>query len=402
MIDESFDLRVLLAEYEKAFLTCHVLGDAKPQVTLAADRLLQLRDSYEAVEQKAGIPWWFAGILHYLEWDFKEPDRFTREVSSILIDKKFNQAKTRTLGAYLWGFDLWNGFRDGAGDESEWVWQGTDILGGAREQVESKAGAAAIVHYLMSLGKIDIPKPDHKILLRTLVGTTFKTSAGDSSKLSEEEKLSVAKGLEVPVLENVPAHRGHVKLVLPDGSLNGQSNRNEWYVFQGHIEILGTDPNNQPMDSFVEPVAKIAEPNKGPAITLPKLGKVHLGSPILAGGHFSWAEVTKNGQRIPVSADIVSGIVRVAKAMEEVRSYLGDHSIRINSWYRDPVTNRQVGGAKDSRHLYGDAVDFYLPDIPPAEVHRRLDGWWNSRGGLASAKTFTHLDTRGYRARWHY
>ena len=88
--------------------------------------------------------------------------------------------------------------------------------------------------------------------------------------------------------------------------------------------------------------------------------------------------------------------------MEEVRDRLGGRPITINSWYRDPVTNRRVGGASRSRHLVGDAVDFVAPGIHPYDVYDRLNRWWGAKGGLASATVFTHIDTRGYYARWSY
>jgi uncharacterized protein YcbK (DUF882 family) len=88
--------------------------------------------------------------------------------------------------------------------------------------------------------------------------------------------------------------------------------------------------------------------------------------------------------------------------MEEVRQYLGDRPITVNSWYRDPRTNRLIGGARFSRHMTGDAVDFVVAGISPPEVNRRLDSWWGGRGGIASASVFTHIDARGYRARWSY
>lgn len=161
-------------------------------------------------------------------------------------------------------------------------------------------------------------------------------------------------------------------------------------------------PRNMPLDSPTKPETKISEPDRGRPITVPKLEVVYLGEPILKGGHFSWAEATKNGTRIPVSAEIVDGILKVAKAMEEVREYLGRRPITVNSWYRDPESNRAVGGATRSRHLSGDAVDFVAEGLPPSEVHRRLEPWWGERGGIASASCFTHLDCRGSAARWSY
>ncbi len=88
--------------------------------------------------------------------------------------------------------------------------------------------------------------------------------------------------------------------------------------------------------------------------------------------------------------------------MLSFRAYFGGKPIQINSWYRDPVSNRRAGGASRSRHLVGDAVDFVVTGIHPQEVNKRLESWWGSKGGLASASCFTHIDTRGCRARWTY
>ena len=92
----------------------------------------------------------------------------------------------------------------------------------------------------------------------------------------------------------------------------------------------------------------------------------------------------------------------MAEVMEDVRAKFGDRPIQVNSWYRDPATNAAVGGASASRHMQGDAVDFVVKGIPCHEVFRELDPWWRDRGGLASSSVFTHIDGRGYRARWSY
>lgn len=169
-----------------------------------------------------------------------------------------------------------------------------------------------------------------------------------------------------------------------------------------HDEVHEDSLRNQPQDTPTKPETKINEPDRGRPIRIPKLEVVYLGEPIIKGGHFSWAEATKNGTRIPVSADVVDGIIKVAHAMEEVRDYMGGRSITINSWYRDPASNRKAGGATRSRHLSGDAVDFVVDGIHPKEAHRKLEPWWGSRGGIASASCFTHLDCRGSAARWSY
>lgn len=143
-------------------------------------------------------------------------------------------------------------------------------------------------------------------------------------------------------------------------------------------------------------------PDRGRIITIPGVGSVGVRESIIANGNFTWGEATKNGNRIPSNSTIANAIIAMAKEMELVRSYFGNRPITITSWYRDPTTNRQVGGASRSRHLQGDAVDFNVAGLSPQQVQAKLDSFWGSKGGLGYGKTFTHLDLRGSRSRWHY
>lgn len=394
----DFTLEKLETEYGSVFENCALRAEIEPTVRGIVGRMMQLRSHYEAVERATGVPWWFAGILHYSEWNFREPAQFERQAIDVLIAKKYHQAKTRTLGAFLWGFDLWNGFRGGAGKESTWVWGGTNVL----PEKTSRIGAAAIVRYLVQQEFIEIGNPKSAIELLVLTDTLFKASPEQSFKLSDDEKIRVSAGTRLELLQDDPDKANHVKIRIPSGMLMGQGDRTDWYVFAQHIQLEGTEPGNKPQDPPVEPETKIAAQDRGRSITVPKLGTVYLGEPILPNGHFSWAEATKNGNRIPVDETVVNGILQIAEAMEEVREYLGGRPISINSWYRDPTTNRRVGGASRSRHLSGDAVDFVVQGISPPEVNRQLEPWWGDRGGIASASVFTHIDARGYRARWSY
>ncbi|MFG6096452.1 D-Ala-D-Ala carboxypeptidase family metallohydrolase [Leptothoe sp. ISB3NOV94-8A] len=391
-------LKKLEAEYRSAFERCALQSDVEPTVRGIVGRMVQLRSHYEVVEKATGVPWWFVGILHYSEWNFREPAQFERQMIDVLISKKFHQAKTRTLGALLWGFDLWNGFRGGVGKESTWVWGGTNIL----DKKTSRVGAAAIMRYMQSQQLLDMGDPQGSTEMLVLADTLFKVSPEQGFKLSDNDKILVSAGTRLQLLSDEPDQGNHVKVRIPDGVLMGQNDRVDWFVFAQHIQLEGTEPNNKPQDPPVEPETKIAERDRGRSITVPKLGKVYLGDPILTNGHFSWAEATKNGNRIPVDEDVVNGILKIAEAMEEVRDYLGGRPITVNSWYRDPASNRKAGGASRSRHLSGDAVDFVVQGISPPEVNRKLEPWWRDRGGLASASVFTHLDARGYRARWNY
>lgn len=59
--------------------------------------------------------------------------------------------------------------------------------------------------------------------------------------------------------------------------------------------------------------------------------------------------------------EALHNLQRLALALEQVRSHLGGAPILISSGYRSPALNRAVGGARNSRHMQGLAVDFTAP-----------------------------------------
>ncbi len=233
--------------------------------------------------------------------------------------------------------------------------------------------------------------------LTVISDTLFKQKTKQSRELSEDEKILVQQGAEFEVLETDDAPFKHVLVKFE--SPVGKTEKDSWYVFSEHITLEGNMPSNQP-DDEAEPEP---EPQRPGGFKLPGYRSTfYLPDPILPGGNFTWREATKNGARMPAKKDIVVNVLRIADTMQEIRELFGNRSIKVTSWYRDPVSNRRVGGASRSRHLTGGAVDFRISGVSTAEVQRRLDPWWGSRGGLASANSFTHIDNRGYRARWRY
>ena len=141
---------------------------------------------------------------------------------------------------------------------------------------------------------------------------------------------------------------------------------------------------------------------RGPKIDLPGKGLTSPNELVINGGHFTWGEFTKNLTRIPVSSTVTKNIIKLAIYLEEIRDLLEDRSISINSGYRDPISNRRVGGVSNSRHIIGDAADIVVSGLPPIEVYNRLNSVHGSKGGLGRSSVFTHIDLRGYRARWNY
>lgn len=136
------------------------------------------------------------------------------------------------------------------------------------------------------------------------------------------------------------------------------------------------------------------------SIELPGKGYVSLKESIIPGGHFSWGEATDKGTRIPANKRIVENIVKSAQELEQIREHFGNKPIKINSWYRDPVANKEAGGEKNSRHLCGDAIDFVVEGINPKKVYSQLDKGHYGGLGLYPRKGFDHIDWRGYQARW--
>lgn len=121
---------------------------------------------------------------------------------------------------------------------------------------------------------------------------------------------------------------------------------------------------------------------------------------IYGANHFTWSEAIPSNSKRPTSSDVLQRIIRLANYLESVRTKLGDKPIIITSWYRSPEHNARVGGAKNSRHISGDAVDFYCNHISIKAIYKALDEWHGNQGGLGLYNSHIHLDIRGYHARW--
>lgn len=115
--------------------------------------------------------------------------------------------------------------------------------------------------------------------------------------------------------------------------------------------------------------------------------------------HFSPAELACKGSgQVRIDRDMIH-------ALDEVRAAFG-RPIRITSGYRSLSHNAAVGGAKNSQHLHGKAVDIALDPYSSAERHRLmlllLDHGFTSFGTYGHIPGMLHADTRGFAARWHH
>ena len=103
--------------------------------------------------------------------------------------------------------------------------------------------------------------------------------------------------------------------------------------------------------------------------------------------------------------------IELVKVLEKLREYFRnkggqDRRVRILSGWRCPERNRQVGGAKHSRHIRGIAADFQVYDaktgekVSPQEIYDYLNHMYPDKYGLGVYDVFNHLDMRQNRARW--
>lgn len=72
--------------------------------------------------------------------------------------------------------------------------------------------------------------------------------------------------------------------------------------------------------------------------------------------------------------------------------------IMVNSGFRTRKTNSGLeGAAKNSMHLYGRAIDFTVPGLPPIELAKIAAQFRAGGIGIYPNQNFVHLDTGGVR-----
>ncbi|MGL5797776.1 MAG: D-Ala-D-Ala carboxypeptidase family metallohydrolase [Cetobacterium sp.] len=81
--------------------------------------------------------------------------------------------------------------------------------------------------------------------------------------------------------------------------------------------------------------------------------------------HFKFKDATKSNtaqkyriKNLPKSSN-KNNIIYTAKRMDKVKEVL-KKDIIVTSWYRTPLLNKKVHGAKNSQHTTGFAVDFKI------------------------------------------
>lgn len=112
--------------------------------------------------------------------------------------------------------------------------------------------------------------------------------------------------------------------------------------------------------------------------------------------HLSWTELAcHNGTEYPLEWRSNRAIL-LAGVFELIRELVGG-PIVVLSAYRTPVYNKLIGGAKNSQHIQGRAIDLRPPShMSVDEFHSKILTLTRSSNirGVGKYKTFVHVDVR--------
>lgn len=115
--------------------------------------------------------------------------------------------------------------------------------------------------------------------------------------------------------------------------------------------------------------------------------------------HLGWAELScRDAAKTPYPVEWRSTrAVALARVFEDLRAACGNVPLTVLSAYRTPAHNRAIGGARNSQHVEGRALDLK----PPAGwtvarfaalIRGEADAW--GLGGVGVYRTFVHVDIR--------
>ncbi|MCP4923619.1 MAG: DUF882 domain-containing protein, partial [bacterium] len=106
------------------------------------------------------------------------------------------------------------------------------------------------------------------------------------------------------------------------------------------------------------------------------------------------------------SGDVCAMDNQLIDLLSNVQSVVGeDRTLHVLCGYRSPVTNakmhqRSRGVAKNSQHIYGKAVDFYVPGIKLSELKKIATSFKSGGVGYYPSSGFIHVDVRNQPAYW--
>lgn len=113
--------------------------------------------------------------------------------------------------------------------------------------------------------------------------------------------------------------------------------------------------------------------------------------------HLSWGELAcKNGIPYPQKYITDGTVFKLAEVFEEIRATCGDYPIIVNSAYRTPEYNKKIGGARNSQHVLGRALDLKHTQLSNEQFFTtiRENAVYLGVRGLGHYNNFVHVDIR--------
>lgn len=113
--------------------------------------------------------------------------------------------------------------------------------------------------------------------------------------------------------------------------------------------------------------------------------------------HLSWKELAcKDGTPYPKEYILAGRASALAIVFEDIRA-LYNKPIQITSAYRTREYNKKIGGARNSQHVEGRALDLKSPKgVPFKTFYNDIRNYAEAFGitGIGRYKTFVHIDIR--------
>lgn len=238
--------------------------------------------------------------------------------------------------------------------------------------------------------------------LKAFKATTLKPGTNQSSTYPDSQLVYLEKDKVVDIDSFEHVLDNHLKFKYKE---------KDTYAFLPHIQLITDEgrvyTERLPQASTAPQLNATKTPDENnrikldiPLVNIVGVGKININDPICAGGNFTWSEALHGGSRLPVNPTHTQNIIALAERLEDVRKLLGK-PMNITSWYRPEPFNSRAGGASQSQHLYGGAVDFWCDGETRDTLWAKLNPVWD--GGLGKYSNLpyiVHLDNRPYRARW--
>lgn len=205
--------------------------------------------------------------------------------------------------------------------------------------------------------------------IKALRDTWLKKKPMQASALADKEMVKVTCGRICEILNwREQAADAHVEVELGHGA-------GTWFIWQPHWGVL-----NEKQAFAAGLVEAINWSDFEARVTQ----------------HLTVGEVLQRDRRRipPVGSSIRAQLIKTAQEFQKMRDAWG-RPLGVTSFYRPEPINSQVGGARNSRHVTGQAFDLYPIGASIDTFYDWVKVRW--RGGLGDgrARGFVHLDIDG-------